>query len=296
MWLYQIKIYYFSIFNKLTTTIQVMIEVNCLYLKNLPRRPRNNDHFTRLLISYINPQNKYVTNPSLPIANNETFSNAPLQLLDDTLGIVQISRSVQLQGQCFVTFKDQESAQSFKSKFNAGWRVQGRLVEVHDAHKNSLMGLAVSDHTLLQHVLKKRRIAHSEAVTGAHRLKRKMRRLRCKLRGKGVSAQEIDRIVETVRTQRVTVTEPKRKQITPVTVRENPPNKVLLVQNLPHDTTQTAITELFQSTELVEVRLVAVRKLAFVEYQSIDAAAAVRNKLGPAYNWNDHQINIEFAK
>ncbi|QLL31338.1 hypothetical protein HG536_0B02010 [Torulaspora globosa] len=279
-----------------------MVEYNCLYLKNLPRRPRSNANFTRLLLNHINPHNKFAIDPSLPLPANETFGNGPLRLLDETLGIIQISRSVRLENQCFITFIDHESANSFKSRFEHDWKVKGRLIEVQFATKNSLMGLAVTDQDLLHHVLKKRqmqrRIDSNEDLKESRRLQRRLRRLRCKLRKKGLSAEEIGKVTETVKDQRPQVSEPRKKQTgeKPVVLRENPPNKVLLVQNLPRDTTVSAITELFRSAALLEVRLVAVRRLAFVEYESIEAAAATRDKLGASHSWNGHQINIEFAK
>lgn len=279
-----------------------MVEYNCLYLNNLPRRPHSNANFTRLLLNHINRDNKFVTDLSLPIPANETFGNGPLRLLDETLGIVQISRSARLENQCFITFIDHESASRFKARFDHDWKVKGRLIEVQFATKNSLMGLAVTDQGLLLHILKKRRIQRkisaNEDLKSSRRLQRRMRRLRCKLRKKGLSAEEIGKIVETMKEQRPQVSEPKKKQAgeKPVTLRENPPNKVLLVQNLPHDTTLATITDLFQSAALVEVRLVTVRRLAFVEYESIEAAAATRDRLGASYSWNGHQINIEFAK
>ncbi|QLQ78850.1 hypothetical protein HG537_0B01980 [Torulaspora globosa] len=279
-----------------------MVEYNCLYLTNLPRRPGSNANFTGLLLKHINPDNKFVIDPSLPLPVNETFGNGPLRLLDEKFGIIQISRSIRLQNQCFITFMNHESATSFKTKFEHDWKVKGRLIEVQFATKNSLMGLAVTDQGLLHHVLKKRqfqrKISTDENLKRTHRLQRRLRRLRCKLRKKGLSVEEIDKIVETVKDQKPQVSEPRKKLASekPVTLRDNPPNKILLVQNLPQDTTHGAITELFQSTALVEVRLVAVRRLAFVEYESIEAAASIRDKLGANHSWNNHQINIKFAR
>lgn len=271
---------------------------NCLYINNLPRRPRSNVSFTRLLLSHINEDNKYIKDPSLSIPTNETVGNGPLRTLDEKFGIVQVSRSVSLQNVCFITFLSQELAQRFKDKFDDGWRVRGRLIQVEFAHKNSLMGLSITDQDLLQHVLKKRKLRKNETVVANNRVRRKLRRLRFKLRNKGISEQEWSEIVKSLKESKPQLPKPVSKSKTdlPATVRENPPNKILLVQNLPQEATQSELTDLFQSLSLVEIRLVMVRRLAFVEYQSIEGATAIRNKLGSTYDWKNHQINIEFAK
>lgn len=263
------------------------MQLNTLYLRNLPRRPRSHTNFIRLLLKHIDIDNKYV-NSSIPLPRNETIGNANLQLLDAHHGIVELSRSVKLENQCFITFIDEQHAVQFKEKFKQ-LKVGGRDVDIQFAEKNSLLGLALINQDLLQSVLKRRK----KSDLSVARQRRKLRRLRSKLRGKGLDEGEIRKIIETFKDTTVEVKPRKTKD---VVISGNPPNKVLLVQNLPHVTTQETITKLFHSSSLVEIRLVDVRHLAFVEYSSIEDATAMRNKLGPTYSWNGHQINIEFAK
>lgn len=263
------------------------MQLNTLYLRNLPRRPRSNTNFIRLLLKHIDNDNKYV-NSSIPLPRNETIGNANLQLLDTHLGIVEVSRSVKLENQCFITFIDDQHAAQFKEKFQQ-LKVGGRDVDIQFAEKNSLLGLALINQDLLQSVLKRRK----KSDLSVARQRRKLRRLRSKLRGKGLDEGEIRKAIEKFKD---TTVEVKPRKIKDVVISGNPVNKVLLVQNLPHATTQETITELFHSSSLVEIRLVDVRHLAFVEYSSIEDATAMRNKLGPTYSWNGHLINIEFAK
>lgn len=277
-----------------------MVDCNTLYLRNLPRRPRSNANFTRLLLKRVNEGNSYVKDPSLPIPRNETVGNADLQLLDDKHGIVELSRSVKLQNQCFITFIDAHHATQFKEQFQSRFEFNGRTVDIHYAEKNSLLGLAQVNQDQFESVLKRRRLRQrlldDEALGRQHRLKRKLRRVRCKLRAKGLAPDEVQKIIETIQDVAPAKAKPSKPLAKEAVISGNPPNKVLLVQNLPNATTLASTTDLFQSPALVEVRLVAVRNLAFVEYKTIEDAASMRTKLGSQHDWDGHPINIEFAK
>lgn len=76
----------------------------------------------------------------------------------------------------------------------------------------------------------------------------------------------------------------------------NPPNKVLLIQNLPTGVTREEVANTFHSEGLVEVRLVGVRNLAFVEYETVSNATDVKNRLGNPYEWNGSAVSVGFAK
>lgn len=277
-----------------------MVEINCLYLRNLPRRPRSNENFVRLLLRHVNDSNVYVKNPSLPIPTNEPIGNADLRLLDDQYGIAEVSRSTKLENQCFITFVDPQHASKFKDKFQSNLVINGRQVDVQYAEKNSLLGLALISRGLLDTVLKRRRATRrlmgDESLARRQRLRRKLRRLRSKLRAKGITQDDLQKITDNVKEVIPVEAKPKRYQAKDVIVSGNPPNKILLVQNLPPATTLESMTTLFKSPALVEIRLVNVRHLAFVEYESTEDAISVRNSLGSQYNWEGHQINIEFAK
>lgn len=89
----------------------------------------------------------------------------------------------------------------------------------------------------------------------------------------------------------------KQSNIKTVNVSENLPNKILLVQNLPDDIDESTLINLFQNDGFVEVRLVSVRHLAFVEYDSIEKATMMLNELGFTYQLaDDKEILIGFAK
>lgn len=289
-----------------------------LYLRNLPNRPQNKANFTRLLLKHTNPSNKYVCNPTLPLPTHETIGNAELNLLDEQNAIVSISlsKSSKLANQCFVTFESSERATKFKNKYSETLKVNGRLIDIQYARKDSLLALSMEGTGILHKAMKTRRLKQQllkdESRKESRILKRCLRRLRSRLRGKGLKEEEIRKIAETVKSTKqsqltkkaeskpqykkvVKIIQPQEKKKVSTTI-DNPPNKILLVQNLPAETTLEKVTDIFASDGLVEVRLVAVRNLAFVEYNSIADASKMKNALGASYDWNGHNITIGFAK
>lgn len=93
------------------------------------------------------------------------------------------------------------------------------------------------------------------------------------------------------------LTEPvtKKKKVV-AEVAANPPNKILLVQNLPSGVSNSEVVDLFRDEGFVEVRLVGVRNLAFVEYETISNATNVKNNMGSSYDWNGSTLSIGFAR
>ena len=313
---------------------EVSASVSTLYLRNLPSRPRSTQNFIRLLLKSINPSNTYVQNPSLPIpkvtlseSNERQEPQQQQQLLDTEYGILEISksRSGKLKNQCFITFLNVASATNFKRKFEGKLKANGKLVDIQYSRHDSLLALSLNDTKagLLKKVLKTRArqklLRNDPTAARAHALKRQLRRLRTRLRRKNLGDEEILKIIAQVQKekernldQKATVashgnadlkTSRKRKAETignnepsKQARKSNPPNKVLLVQNLPNDTTEAQLAGLFGGNGLLEVRLVGVRNLAFVDYDTIENATTVRQKLGDAYNWNGSLISINFAK
>lgn len=288
-----------------------------MYLRNLPNRPQNKANFTRLLLKHTNPSNKYVRDPTLPLPVNETIGNAELNLLDDQNAIVSISlsKSAKLANQCFITFESNEGATTFKNKYSDTLRVNGRLIDIQYARKDSLLALSLEGTGILHKALKTRKMKQQlvdESYKESHMLKRRLRRLRYRLREKDLKEEEILKIVETVKSTKlsqltkkvdskpqnkktVKMVQPQGKKKVSTTI-DNPPNKILLVQNLPAETTLEKVTDIFASDGLVEVRLVAIRNLAFIEYRSTADASKMKNVLGASYDWNGHNITIGFAK
>lgn len=118
-----------------------------MYLQNLPSRPVNKENYVRLLLKNINPNNKYVINPSLALPHNnlQTTSQPPI-LLDDQIGLVEVSvsRSFMMSNQAFLTFATQNEAKEFLSRYSmTALKIQGRKVKIGMAQTNSLLGLSM---------------------------------------------------------------------------------------------------------------------------------------------------------
>jgi len=75
-----------------------------------------------------------------------------------------------------------------------------------------------------------------------------------------------------------------------------PPNKILLIQGLPKEVTQEELVEIFEKfSGFIEVRLVAVRGVAFVEYEKDQDAIPVKNSLTDL-TIRDTKPIVNFAK
>lgn len=237
------------------------------------------------------------------------------QLLDEKykIAMISLSRSLKLRNQCFLTFVDGITAKKFQEQFGPNLRISGRKIDIELANKDSLLGLSLEGLGLLNRALKtralKKRLVEDSALKESYVLRRRMRRLRNKLRRKGIADDEIAKIVEDTKKKEQRVlfqaalennavkkADNKGEKRPSTTAPENLPNKILLVQNLPRDATQEGLRELFRHDSLVEIRLVSVRNVAFVEYQSAADAKQVKDSLGATFNLADHEISIGFAK
>lgn len=255
------------------------------------------------MLSVVNPNNKHINEARIP--DQIIKLDTPVSLLDESLGIVSISKSHsrKLENQCFITFEDHEGAKSFKDVYSS-LKIRGKLVDIHVAKKESFISMANNNINHLNHILKRKKYRQTENYT----LKRKLRRIRSKLRAKNMKEEEINKVVDTIKKngiKRTTAKEnlapkdtKKKKEETSnvVKVTENPPNNVLLVQNLPKDITEEELSTVFKSDNLVEIRLVNIRNLAFVEYDSIKTASAIMGNLGNVYKFDGYEISIGFAK
>lgn len=314
-----------------------MVSKSTLYLNNLPTRPKNKQNFIKTLLKQFNPNNGF-SNHALIIPDQRFDVNPSTALLDESLGIVSIARSqsVKLKNKCFITFDNDSSAQDFKQKFQH-MKIMGKCISITNARKNSYMTLAKENPKLLGKILKSKQLKTIQNIEDPLNLKRKLRRLRNKLKSKSVlKHDEIDKIVEEYRIKLLqknvesnlsqtskkktkqkskfkTRTKPQDKipssnkiststETQPTTkkanVSENPPNKTLLVQDLPNDIDEQSLIDIFQSDGFTEIRMVSVRHLAFVEYDSVDTAKHVLHNLGSIYTLKDqdHQISIGYAK
>lgn len=290
-------------------------KIRTLYLRNVPSRPENKSHYIRLILSNINPRNKYVLDETLLFPDYKLNLSSVIEPIDDLNGIlsISISNKLRLKNQCFITFMSTNLATKFKAKFHNNLNINGRKIFIDLALKDSLIALLLRDENMLKNVLKNRKIHEKLLINGnlakAQKLRRHVRRVRNKLRTKGMNEDEIHQLLENFKIESLHKREDKKSDNTlkqkemevkkkkePVDLTTNPPNKVLLVQNIPVDIGQQKIADLFNSDGLKEVRLVGVLNLAFVEYNNIENAVEVKNKLGTNYNWNNHVISIAFAK
>ncbi|CAI1918016.1 hypothetical protein SEUBUCD646_0D03300 [Saccharomyces eubayanus] len=297
--------------------------MSALYFQNLPSRPGNKENYTRLLLKHINPNNKYVINPSLPLPNNKLQTTAqPPTLLDDQIGLVElsISRSSKMSNQGFLTFASHVDANKFLTKYTTtALKIQGRKVKIAAARTNSLLGLSMemqnkdsgkSPHSTLKKVLRTRKLKsklrNDDTYAKKCKLKRQIRRLKHKLRLKAIDDSEFSRIVKEFEARRLQEMESQRekpkelqdfsKEARISNTIENPPNKVLLVQNLPSGTTDASLSQILGNEALVEIRLVSVRNLAFIEYKTVSDATKIKNQLGPVYKLKDNDVTIGYAK
>ncbi|CCK68587.1 Mud1p KNAG_0B01400 [Huiozyma naganishii CBS 8797] len=296
-----------------------------LYLRNLPTRPHNRANYIRSFLSAINPTNRYVhdTTLLLPIHQISGTQAVPGPFLDETHRILSIARSNSgsMAGQCFVTFVDEHSAEQFMNAFQ-GMNFRGKRVEIRWAEQESLLGLALTQPERFKKVMRIKKLTMEEIVQ--NKVKRKLRRLRYKLRRKGLDPAQIEDIVAKVRVDVVddeeveetegnatgmeTVVQPTPKSNTTtssttkkvpkgiVDVTANPPAKLLLVQQLPETTTETQLRDVFDGPDLVDIRMVAIRRLAFVEYTSIESATAALQKTGTTFKMDAHDIVVGYAK
>jgi len=77
-----------------------------------------------------------------------------------------------------------------------------------------------------------------------------------------------------------------------------PPNKILFLQNLPENTTQQQLVELFsQYPNLTEVRMIPTKKdIAFVEYGDETSSGVAKDALHNYKLDGEHKIKITFAR
>ncbi|SCU97323.1 LAFA_0G10924g1_1 [Lachancea sp. 'fantastica'] len=246
-------------------------------------------------------------------------SKTHLSLLDERFKIVCLSRATcdNHTSMAFLTFLNHEAAREFVSCFDRKLVMGGRKIKISFAAQESLVGGYLHSgkrgvDALLSKKIQKKSGPNPEADADK-RLKRQMRRLRHKLKHKGLEESAIHDIVHkavqdriassTISTSKQSKTKTKspephdnKNKKTATEVSMNPPNKVLLVQNLPSGVQSDDISSIFAADGFIEVRLVSVRNLAFVEYATISHASNVVSKLGPLYEWGGSKISIGFAK
>lgn len=316
-----------------------MVSESTLYISNLPTRPKNKQNFIKSLLKHFNPNNEF-SNISSVLPDQRFDINPTTTLLDESLGIVSVSRSqsAALKNKCFITFNNDSTALEFKKKFQH-MKVMGKCISITNAKRDSYISMAKVNPKLLGKVLKTKQLKTIQSIEDPLNLKRRLRRLRSKLRSKGeLSQDEIDTVVQAYKikimqksvesgvskasekagkkqseSKSKSKSKPKTqdkvssvvassstetKTTKKANVFENPPNKTLLVQDLPNDMDEQTLASIFHFDGFNEIRMVSVRQLAFVEYDSIENAKNALNILGSSHTLpdQDKQILIGFAK
>lgn len=275
-------------------------DTNTLYLSNLSSKPASLARFKKLLLSHINP-NFRSSDPNNDLIKPTRFvlkrarAKQPC-FLDEQYGLLDISRygSCKLRNSCFVTFIDSQSCENFKDKFSNKLVMGGRLINIAYAKKPSYLSLYHKKGPKeVECVLRQKKRSDDSDDLQLKKERRRLRRARSKLRCKGLPDSEINAILSESKDQKQANKKPVRKVVELI---GNPPHTILLVQKLPSGITEQELFEIFTSHGFKEIRLVSVRNLCFVEYNSVQDATKVIDRLGTAYNINGHEISIGYAK
>lgn len=307
-----------------------MVSKTTLFLSNLPQRPKNKQNYIKALLKCFNPNNEYCDYMnSLPDLRFGSRKDIPL--LDKSLGIISISRpqSYRFQNKCYITFDNEDSVIKFIKRFQ-NMKFMGRCIKIQYSKKRSYMEVYKDNPKLLNKIVKIQKSKKLKKTNDPLNLKRKLRRLRSKLRSKkNLTQEQIDKISEEHKIKLIkssaaskqnsnkTSKSKKKQSFTELTrqinkpevslnkiqnkvnVSENPPNKILLIQDIPTSIEENQLIDIFQCDGFIEVRMVPARHLAFVEYDSIESAKHVLKKVGNTYYINGEkkqQILVGYAK
>lgn len=105
---------------------------------------------------------------------------------------------------------------------------------------------------------------------------------------KKVSAEEFDRYTEERRRQ--------KEKDSSIVVLNTPPNKILLLQNLPDGITKEELLRVFSKSKgFQDIRLVAVKKVAFVDFATESDAIEAKNE-NKDLHIRDVKVIVNYAK
>jgi len=89
----------------------------------------------------------------------------------------------------------------------------------------------------------------------------------------------------------------RQQEVERIVPQNNPPNKILFVQNLPEGLSELVLQTLFDKfTGFKEVRLAGGKNVAFVEYQNDVQATVAMSELQSFKIDDDHKLVISFQK
>ncbi|CCH60029.1 hypothetical protein TBLA_0C02170 [Henningerozyma blattae CBS 6284] len=303
-----------------------------LYIKNLPSRPKNISHLKQLLLNAISPNDpSNINQVTQPI---DKPSN--IKPIESTYNIISISiyRTKKLRNQAFISFFDHLSAINFINHFDDnngnGLKLNGHKLLIEFSKKDSLLALALrktvnesNDDNLkvnvqcpLNKALLTRRNNKNQEYIDKKQLNRKCRRLRQRLRSKNEQISESSLLAATASFKKKLLLKKKiptttvnnkadnksvidKKKQKPLKRKgelEIPPNKMLLVQNLPTNVTIAHLENIFKIDGFKNIKYLAIRNLAFIEYEDIESATKILDDYSNLYNWNGNLININYAR
>lgn len=228
---------------------------------------------------YINNLNQYIN----PTKLKQTLRDE-LSIYGPILDVVA-HKNIKMRGQAFVVFETLDSAQA---AVNA---IQSEKKELFGKVINVSFAKTKSDATVKKD--------GNEEEFEAHKAKR--------LQVKEANQPEFDRLKEIGKSRgasskgRKSNGEPsaKKRKITAAGASADdnlPPNKLMLLQNLPSGIQSQQIEDVYSKFKgFVEVRLVAPRRLAFVEYET-DEDAIVAKEGTQGLVLEEHNVKVTYAK
>lgn len=178
-------------------------------------------------------------------------------------------KNLRMRGQAFVVFDDIKSAEKAREEYK-NHELFGKPMVVQFAKSRS-------DATVKRTQTEQEFEKHKE-----ERLKNKV-----EIKPKASTEETKKRRLEA---------EKKKAKRAKVSTDTQPPNKVLFLENLPPGIAQEKLSEIFSAYPgFIEVRLVSVRRLGFVEYYS-DEEAIVAKEQTDGLVLDDHPVKITYAK
>jgi len=188
-------------------------------------------------------------------------------------------RNIRMRGQAFVSFDNRETAHKALKEVK-GFPLYSKPMQISFARTRSdAVVKTLADTSLDEH--KKARLKHKRKQRWDNPHKRKARAKH--------NAGQADGAAVAPAPKRTAVQMPDEYL---------PPNKILFLQNLPENTSQQSLIELFsQYPGLVEVRMIPTKKdIAFVEYGDEASSGVAKDALHNYKLDGEQKIKITFAR
>lgn len=223
---------------------------------------------------YIKNLNEKIKIPELKSTLQNEFSQ-----FGNIIDIVA-HKNLRMRGQAFVVFESIESAQKAQESYK-NHELFGKPMILQFAKTRSEAAVKQTSNETDYEQYKKERLRRKE-----ERGHIKQKKDFSKKRQKGTQDQNKKN--------------PKKLKTTPSTTTDTqgelPPNKVLFLENLPPGVSQDELSQIFSAYPgFIEIRLVPVRRLGFVEYYS-DEEAVVAKEATTGLIKDGYTVKITYAK